>query len=384
MFDVKQHLAIPAESHDMDWLKAALQTAMELEQATLPLYISAMLSLEVQNYTTYNLIRGVAMEEMVHMAIVGNTLAAIGGRPEIKTLGAPQPGYGLPGGAEPDLEVVLAPLSRRQVQNFMRLEIPAFLLPDQYQGERYATIAALYSAIKAAVLNNADEVRAAVKAGGISNQVGDDIGFTTISYVEGSDPVEQIVAGIEEILEQGEGTASRTLHAPHFDGEATHYCKFAEIYYGARYQVPSPPIDLTRETEPAYFKGYPIGWPEVINTLAVPSDGYAKILAADPDGAAVREALEKFDEAYTAILTDLDAMWNGPADVLWPTFGKAVGSMSELRVLSCFAFMRNRIPADIIARLAELYPDEYDRMARYTDLTRPVFYGPRFRNSVTG
>ena len=60
---------------------------------------------------------------MVHMAIASNTLAAIGGTPRIKDLNPPSPGKGLPGGAEPDLEVVLAQLSKHQLKNFMRLEM---------------------------------------------------------------------------------------------------------------------------------------------------------------------------------------------------------------------------------------------------------------------
>jgi hypothetical protein len=381
MPDVSEHLSVPAEEHDMKWLEGALQSAIELEHATLPLYLGAMLSLEVQSYTTYNLLRSVAMEEMVHMAIACNTLAAIGGTPKIGSLTAPSPGCGLPGGAEPDLEVVLAPLSKLQIQNFMRLEIPAFLLPDEYKKEQYPSIATLYGAIKAAVMRNAGAVRSAVKTGGHGNQIGDDIGFTTITYADGTDPVEQIVAGIDEIIQQGEGASSRTLHAEDFQGEESHYCKFAEIFYGARYQVPEPPIELNRETESQFFRGYPIAWPVVVNTLAVPSDGYAKILGLDPNGADVKRQLEKFDQAYTDILTDLDAMWNGPANTSWPTFGKAVGSMGDLRVLSCFAFMRNQIPPEVVGGLAELYPEEHERMARYTDLDRPVFYGPRFHNT---
>ncbi len=87
-----------------------------------------MFSLEVQNYTNYNLIRSVVMEEMVHMAIACNILAALGGTPRIAALSPRAPGKGLPGGAEPDLEVVIAPLSHRQLKNFMRLERPAILL----------------------------------------------------------------------------------------------------------------------------------------------------------------------------------------------------------------------------------------------------------------
>ena len=42
--------------------------------------------------------------------------------------------------------------------------------------------------------------------------------------------------------------------------------------------------------------------------------------------------------------------------------------------------MRAEIPPAIIADLPELYPSEFAFLARYTDLDKPVFYGPRFRN----
>ncbi|WP_212567109.1 ferritin-like domain-containing protein, partial [Pseudomonas aeruginosa] len=63
---------VPPAARDVVWIKHALQTAIELEYSTLPLYLSAMFSLEVQNYTAYNAIRSIAMEEMVHMAIAAN------------------------------------------------------------------------------------------------------------------------------------------------------------------------------------------------------------------------------------------------------------------------------------------------------------------------
>jgi hypothetical protein len=65
-------MPVDQTKYDLAWIKANLQTAIELEFSTLPLYLSAMFSLEVQNYTAYNLIRSVAMEEMVHIAIAAN------------------------------------------------------------------------------------------------------------------------------------------------------------------------------------------------------------------------------------------------------------------------------------------------------------------------
>ena len=378
-----------AERHDVDWLKGALQTAIELEHSTLPLYLAAMFSLQVQSFTAYNLIRSVAMEEMSHMAIACNTLAALGGQPKIGDLDPGYPTHGLPGGVEPDLEAWLAPLSSPQLENFMRIETPQFLLSDERRSETYPTIADLYNSVSSAIDDNADEVREAMKATAANpnraNQVGDNIGFTTITYVDGQDPIPQLHAGIEEILEQGEGSPSRTLHAgPESEQEDSHYCKFAELYYGHQYQEPDPVIELTRGTEPQFFNGSPIPFPNVVNTLAVPSDGYAAILARDPNGAAVTKALDSFDVDYTQVMTNLDAVWNGPASSSWPTLGAAVKGMGGLRVPACFQVMINQIPVDVIADLSALYPDEHVRMAALTDLSRPVFYGPRFVNQSAG
>ena len=41
----------------------------------------------------------------------------------------------------------------------------------------------------------------AVKAGGLANQVGDDIGLATIKYTAGVDPIAAIIDGIDEIAQ---------------------------------------------------------------------------------------------------------------------------------------------------------------------------------------
>lgn len=393
---LKEHVNQNKESRDLEWIKNALQTAVALEHSTLPLYLSAMFSLEVQNYTTYNLVRSVVMEEMVHMAIACNTLAALGGTPKIKKLSPVFPGKGLPGGAEPDLDAVLARLSVLQVKNFMRLEMPTFLLPEEFRHEEYPTIGVLYNAIADAIKANAETVRSTVRKvlssppDTYSNQVGDNIGFTTMMLKENhpdhKDEVQQILDGIEEIVEQGEGAHAGDLWADNFDGEESHYARFGEIYYGARYQEPEG-VKLTLETQPEFFKGHKIPWPVVTNVLTIPSDGYAALLKAyekrhgnTEELQAVNKALDGFDELYTGIMDSLEAMWNGPAAQSWPNFGKAVGAMTEMRVKSCFYIMRHEIPKDIVEDLPKLYPDDYHYLAKYTDLSAPVYFGPRFIN----
>lgn len=374
-----------AEKHDLEWLKGALQTAIAIEHSTLPLYLAAMFSLRVQNFTAYNLIRSVVMEEMVHMSIACNTLAAIGGAPRIRDLDPHYPSQGLPGGVEPDAHARLAQLSREQLKTFMRVEAPEFLLSDEQQHESYPSIADFYGAVRQAIEDNADAIREAIKETAASaqhaNQIGDNIGFTTISYEEGVDPLPQIFDGIDEILEQGEGSQSRTLHAGEgSEGEESHYLKFAELYYGGRYAEPASGVELNRETEPEFFKGYRVPFPDVINTLAVPADGYEAILAEDPNGADAEKGLTDFDDAYTGVMSNLDEVWNGPAETSWPTLGKAVEGMGFLRVPANFAVTVTQVPPDAIAKLPELYPEEYEQIAALTDLDAPVFYGPRFVN----
>src|SRR5256886_9920915 len=263
----------------------------------------------------------------------------------------------------------------------MRIERPLFLLPEEFRHESYPTIGKLYEMIRQAIVDNADEVHAAFTAGGPANQVGDNIGFNTFVPGTGVDAVELFSAGIEEILEQGEGSTVDTIQAgPAYQNEESHYGKFAELWYGRLYQPPHPLVPLTRETEEQWFQGEEIPWPEVVNTLAVPSDGYVKLLTLDPDGAAVGAEMRTFDKVYTGMLNSLDAMWNGPADAQWPTFGEAVKAMVELRVLSCFTIMRHEVPAKLITQLPRLYPGEFDFLSTYTDLNQPVFYGPRFTN----
>jgi hypothetical protein len=377
------HLSVPEPGRDLDWLKSALQTAIALEHSTLPLYLGATYSLRVLNYTGYNLLRSIAMEEMVHMALVCNMLAAIGGTPQLKNLAPTYPSQGLPGGAEPDLFVCLAPLSKLLLQNFMRLETPAFLLPDDFKSETYPTISKLYDAIRIAIVQNGDAIRNIVKnKKNTSNQVGDNIGFSTFTESPIGDVVADMDTAISEILTQGEGCTSRTLHANKAsESEQSHYCKFAQLYYGNQYQAPAAGVELTRESAPQFFRGYQIPFPEVSNLLMVPADGYARLLQVDPQGAAVSAALLAFDQAYTGMMSDLDSVWNGPADRAWPTLGHSVETMGKLRVLGCFnIIMKYQVPTALVAKLKDIYPDEFDRIAAYTNLNAPVFYAPRFRN----
>jgi hypothetical protein len=373
----------PTALRDINWIRGALQTAVALEHSTMPLYCAAMYSLEVQNYPSYNTIRSVLMEEMVHMAIAANMVAALGGSPEIKGLAPSFPGAGgLPGGVAPDLRLRLAKLSTASLDAFMRLEAPEFMLNARQRGSAYPTIGAFYDAIREALVRHAGAVERAVRAGGPANQVGGNLGYLTFAP-DDPDPVGKLLQGLDIITEQGEGEGEGTVETvrENFQKEGSHYARFAELRYGRRYLAPEGAV-ISRETERDFFTGEEIAWPVVINTLAVPDDGYAALLALDPQGPEVRKELEGFDDAYTRMMVALDTTWNGPAETWWPSLGAAVTQMDQMRVRSCFNIMRNQIPQAAVARIPELYPREYRVLERYTDLSRPVFYGPRFTNNA--
>jgi hypothetical protein len=408
---IHEFLAMEKHEWGLEDIRRALQSAMELEHSTLPLYSFSMYSIRTQNYTAYNLMRSIIMEEMIHMGISANMLAAIGGSPRIRNLDPGYPTDGLPGGAEPDVHARLAPLSRKQVRNFMRVEVPDFLLPnflnaDQMAHEEFPTIGRFYNVVKEAFVHletEGGQVTAAINAGGPANQIEDDIGIAKITEFNG------LMQGIEEIMEQGEGSTSPTLMASaQYEGEESHYTKFAEIFYGRKFVNPEL-RSVTPDTEASFFRGDRVITPEVINVLAVTADGYGKILQEfnkiDPEGATkAQQALDGLDRAYTEVMAALDDVWNGPIEQQGPNLSKAVIGMTELkvpvRIASIYypdfpnedpataihnpAIMAQQIPPEIISKITQLYPDEYDDISTYTDLSKPVFFGPRYRNLNAG
>lgn len=380
-----------SQPRDLHWIRGALQSAIAIEHATMPLYSAAMYSLEVQNYPAYNTLRSVLMEEMLHMAAMCNALAALGGQPRIRGLDPSAVLRGLPGQVE-GLRARLAPLSRRQLEVFMGIEGPEGVSPASSSApvapsasSGHPSIGAFYRAVRAAVEDNATAVAAACRSEQRANQVGGNLGYAVIRPQ--GDPVEQILASIDLVIDQGEGSAGSTrTTGPASDSGLSHYARFAELRFGRGYS--GPPADaegsLVAEGQRRYFKGAAIPWPRVINTLAVPSDGYRSVLAGDPRRAQVETSLRRFDEAYTRMLAGLDDAWNGPPEAGWPALGRAVFEMNELRVISCFEVVRHEVPRSLVESLDRLYPGEFDEIGSLTDLSRPVHYGPRFENVSLG
>jgi Ferritin-like len=274
--DIQTLMRVPPDQHDINWLKSSLQSATELEFATIPPYLCALWSIIDESGPVYRRIRGIVLQEMLHMGLACNMLTTIGGTPNING-GSAVPSYpgSLPGGVRPRLTVPLQGLSKDAVRNvFMQIEYPEQPLA---LAETYPTIGAFYDAILAAVQRLSPS--AITGARQLENDI---LGLTKLTN---QTDVEQAIALIKE---QGEGT-DQSPFATDFGGGLAHYYTFGEIYHGRTFtKTASGKWDWVGDDVP---------FPKVFPMAPVPKGGYAES--------------RPFDLLFSAMLGNLQAAWAG-------------------------------------------------------------------------
>ncbi|XP_035700237.1 uncharacterized protein LOC118432734 [Branchiostoma floridae] len=107
-------------------LRENLQSAIELEWATIPPYLNAALSIkEGTNKPVNGILWSILGNEMDHMALAANMLNAIKGKPVLNAAKAPRYPGPLPAGCLPDLNVTLEKMTRAHTERvFMGIETP--------------------------------------------------------------------------------------------------------------------------------------------------------------------------------------------------------------------------------------------------------------------
>lgn len=231
-----------------------LQAALELEFSTIPPYLSAAYSIKSDNEAIFQLIMRVAMEEMLHMAVVANLMNAVGASPDI--VGA-VPSYPY------DLDVIYPPLrldlksfSFDLVENlFMRIETPEdptdFPVPSALEDDEELpqTIGQFYeNIIKLLESDTIDGLFTNAEADEYK-QIQVDMNFRPISYQSDQDnenyPLQDgfdfVIKGKETaiqylnwVVEEGEGASPfNPLDA---EGIPGHYYRFESILHG-RYLI---------------------------------------------------------------------------------------------------------------------------------------------------
>jgi Ferritin-like len=292
----------------------ALQNAVKLEHATIPVYLYALYSLHAdRNREIAEIIQSVAVQEMLHMTLAGNVLNALGGSPQIDHPGfiPTYPGP-LPGGVASDLIVNLAPFSMAQLETFLQIEEPEDPLnfPSLRAGvDDTITIGEFYTAISNAIalLGNGKFVDPPRR------QVGPDLMRESVVVTD----VATAQQAIGIIIEQGEGTSASPEAV--VGGGYAHYYRYMQIKKG-HLLVKAP------GTEQGFaYIGAPVQF-DPASVYAAPRNpasppGY-------PAGSAQAFANDNFNYTYTSLLLALHGLFNG--QVSRDQFNRAIGLMMSL------------------------------------------------------
>jgi hypothetical protein len=291
---------------------AQMQIAINLELATLPVYLYAKFSiLAGTNEQAVADFTAIAHEEMSHLCLACNILNAIGGNPVLQPLKYPSafPGdIGPPGGAP--IVAHLLRFSEAAIDQGMAIEQPVKPIPvvegaflaavtTETIGQFYAKLDAYLSGLPAnAWHKDRNQIRDTQFFPGQIYRVSD--------YASAHHAISQIVS-------QGEGTPDVPLD---FENELAHYYRFWSLKMGKQ---------ITKgKTKGSYVWGSAIvvDYNAVHPAIADPSaHDFSK---ESPEARSVQDAC---NEAYTKLIDALQLAFSGDPDQM----GTAVRAMFDLR-----------------------------------------------------
>ncbi|GAA4264246.1 hypothetical protein GCM10022255_116100 [Dactylosporangium darangshiense] len=314
--------ATSARITTLDDLREHLQWAIELEHATLPPYLCALYSLDPErNPEAVDVVASVFAEEMLHLALAANLLNAVGGRPRLDTprMLPPHPRR-LPHG-DHSLELSLLPFGAEALDMFLRIEQPA---PPgaPAEGDGYETIGQFYDAIEQGLRQLCNRLgEREVFCGDRARQVNAGHFRHTAGRLIAVDDLASALAALEEIVEQGEGTARGEVwdgdrDVFHTDrAEVAHFYRFQELRVGRRYRRGDTP------------QSGPTGEAIPVDLAGVRPMRRNPRLAHHAPGSAIRTAQEEFNHTYCAVLHLLEQAFNGSPKLL----AVATGTMYALK-----------------------------------------------------
>jgi Ferritin-like len=307
----------------IEQLHSYLYAALQLEHATIPPYLTGLYSLHPEtNSAAQQILRVVAVEEMLHLSLVANVLNAVGGTPDLTGAGFVPlyPAY-LPDG-EQDFQVDLQPFTRTAVRTYLNIERPAQAPNKQSRLVRrarssrhllaaspddpslqYYSIGEFYAEIERGL----EYVNAAYEAEGRPLFVGDPGRQVTPEYFYSGGgeaiPVADLksaLAALRLIAEQGEGLGGGIYDS---EEELAHYYRLQQLDLGRFYQKgdrpgqpTGPPVD--------------VDWDAVYPTLVNP------YLHDYPDGSELRAAAREFNQTYAGFLEFVTRAFRGQPDLL--------------------------------------------------------------------
>jgi hypothetical protein len=303
-------------------LRRHLQWAIEVEHATLPPYLTALYSLDPErNADAAQLIGGVFVEEMIHLALAANLLNAVGGQPRLDAPHLLLPYPRVMPHADPSIELALLPFGQEALKMFLRLEQPAHP-GDAAEGDNYETIGQFYDAIEKGLRRLCMELgEDQVFTGDPTRQVAGGPFAHTAGRLSPVTDLSSALAALKEIVEQGEGAARADV----WDGDidlfhpetkaVSHYYRFKELALGRRYQPGDTP------------ESGPTGDVVTVDPTGVRPLRPNPRLDDHPEGSAIRTAQEAFNKTYCKMLQQLEQAFNGNPAML----GISVGTMYAIK-----------------------------------------------------
>ena len=316
---------------NVDGLTRHLYAALQLEHATLPPYLTALYSIRADtNAEASQIIRTVAVEEMLHLTLVANVLNAIGGTVDLTRPGfVPRyPAY-LPDG-ETDFSVGLQRFSPEAVETFLRIERPADLAADDIRTvsrerhphgieagrvsgdgeEHFFSIGEFYKAIETGLKFLHAQMGDRLFCGDPARQVGPEYYYSGGGGLIEVHDIDTALQALDLIAEQGEGIDDHIFDE---DGEIAHYYRFHQLVAGKYYQEGDAPH-------------HPTGAPVPVDWSAVyPVRANAQL--ADYASPGVRDQAAAFNADYARFLQMLTRAFGGEPAM----FVEAVGEMFHVK-----------------------------------------------------
>lgn len=281
-----------------------LQWAIELELSTIPLYLTALFSIEEgKNREVQQLLRSVVMEEMLHMCLAANLLHAVRGNGQgPKVTGTAAPSY--PGVLRHSdgIEMRLRSFGPKALKLFCSIEQPAAHEASS-QPDHFDTIGQFY----AAIAEGFESLGADLFERGVN--LGCQVEPHTAYYGGGGQTVvvtdlDTAMLALAEIVAQGEGVDETVWDGDHLlfgeRRELAHYYRFDEIVEGRQYRPGDRPH-------------FPSGPPILVDTSAVRhiDPRLRERVESDELDPEIVRLIEICDGTYQEVLASLEAGLNG-------------------------------------------------------------------------
>lgn len=328
-----QPAALPPYIPDIEALRDHLQAAIELEHSTIPPYLCALYSIRPgTNAEAAEIIRTVAVQEMLHFVLAANVLNAVGGAPTIDApLFVPDYPAKIPVGAGEPLLVPLRKFSPEAIDTFLAIERPAppppvatrrmMMVPPVpvepgqltemvRNGEIYPSIGDFYAAIEQALRALEGASKTTIFTGAADRQIGPHLYYNAGGEVIVVDDLDSALRALEVIVDQGEGyeKSIEDCDAAFFGqpSEVAHYYRYNQIKLGQYYRPDDTPAG--GPTGPTFTVSY--GDEAVYDMIDNP-----KIESFSGE---LRERATRFAEDYTDLLKLLHRSVNGEPEQLVP------------------------------------------------------------------